>query len=157
MPLILELIRHADALPRDPGGSDRDRLLSSIGRRQARMLAERRQARGQYPQRVWCSPAKRARETLDAFGFDFTSVAVEEATIYEAELDTLLDLVAQIQALADHAVIVGHNPGLQDLVGYLVGPRAPEMLTGTHVSLELPKQPRRPLRGSGRLREYWTP
>lgn len=157
MPLQLELIRHADAMPRAPGGSDQERPLSTIGRRQARTLAERRRERGDYPDRIWCSPAVRTRETLAEFGFDFNSLAIHEPRIYEAELDVLLDIVAEVQALATRAIIVGHNPGLQDLLSYLVGPQVPEMLTGTMVRIELPSQPRRPLRGSGRLREYWTP
>ncbi len=157
MALILELIRHADSMPRDPGGTDLDRPLSSIGRRQARVLAERRRERGDYPDRVWCSPAVRTRETLAEFGFDFTSLAIEEPRIYEADLNTLLDVIAQIQGLAGRAMLIGHNPGLQDLLSYLIGPQVPEMLTGAMARIELPSQPRRPLRGSGRLREYWTP
>lgn len=157
MPLILELVRHADALPTSPQGRDLERSLSPLGQRQVLILAERRRERGAYPDRVWCSPATRTRQTLAALGYDFTSVAIEDARIYEAELDTLLNLIARIQTMAERAMVVGHNPGLQDLMAYLVGPQAPEMLTCAHVRLELPNRPVQPLRGSGRLLEYWAP
>lgn len=157
MALQLDLIRHADAMLKAPGQSDIERGLSPIGQRQVLILGERLRDRGGFPDRVWCSPAMRTRATLAALGYDFTSRAVDEPRLYEAELDTLLDLVAEVRLLAGHGVLVAHNPGLQDLLVYLVGPQAPEMMTCAHVRLSIPDRPARPLRGSGRLLEFWAP
>jgi phosphohistidine phosphatase len=157
MALQLELIRHADARSKDPGGSDLERELSPLGQRKVLILGERLRDRGQFPDRVWCSPAVRTRSTLAALGYDFTSRAVDEPRLYEASLDTLLDLVAEMRQLAGHALLVGHNPGLQDLMAFLLGPQAPAMVTCAHARLSIPDRPARPLRGSGRLLEYWAP
>lgn len=157
MMFLLDLVRHADALPKAPGGGDSDRRLSPIGRRQSLMLGERVRERGSYPEKIWCSPAMRTRETLEALGYDFVSVAEMEPRIYEAGLDTLLDLIAQVRPLAGHAMLVGHNPGLQDLLTYLVGAQAPDVPTAALARVELPERPLRPLRASARLVEFWAP
>ena len=157
MSTLLDLIRHADALPKSPGGTDHDRALSALGQRQALMLAERLRDRGSYPERVWCSTATRTRSTLAALGYDYTSVATFESQLYDAELDTLLDLIAERRPTLGHAMIVSHNPGLQDLLGYLVGPDVPDMITAAHVRIKLPDRPGRPLRGKSRLVEAWAP
>ena len=62
----LILLRHAHAEPSAPGQADLDRPLSSEGLAEAeaagRWLAENRLV----PDCVLCSPARRARETLEA-------------------------------------------------------------------------------------------
>lgn len=157
MALQLDLIRHADARNKDPEGSDIERDLSPLGQRQVLILGERLRDRGGFPDRVWCSPATRTRATLAALGYDFTSRTVDEPRLYEAELETLLDLIAEARLLTGHGVFIGHNPGLQDLMVYLTGPRAPAMMTCAHARLTIPDRPARPLRGSGRLLEFWAP
>lgn len=157
MTLLLDLVRHADALPKAHDGGDAERALSPLGHRQSLMLAERLRERGGYPQQVWCSPATRTRQTLSALPYDFTASARFEPRLYEAELDTLLDIVAELRPLASHALLVAHNPGLQDLATWLVGLEAPEMRTAATVRIQLPARPERPLRGQGKLVDAWKP
>lgn len=157
MPLLLDLIRHADAQPKSPGGSDQERALSTRGQRQVLILAERLREHGGYPDRVWCSPAVRTRATLAPLGYDFTSIATFEPRLYEASLDTLLELLDDIRSDTSRAMIVAHNPGLQDLLNYLVGSDAPDMITAAHARIQVPETPRRPLRGKSRLLEFWAP
>lgn len=157
MPLLLDLIRHADALPKSPAGRDEDRALSPLGQRQVLILGERLRDRGEYPDRTWCSPALRTRETLAALGYDFAAQATFDPRLYEVEFDQLLDFLAEHRALAERALIVGHNPGLHDLATWLVGPDAPPMRPGTHVRIAVPDRPARPLRGRSRLLESFSP
>ncbi len=154
MSLMLDLVRHADAQQRAPGSQDIERSLSTLGERQVLRLSERLLERGQLPTLVLCSPARRAQQTLAALGYDIVTAARTEPRIYEAGLDELLALIAEIQPLATRAMIIGHNPGLQDLLSYLVGPRAPGMATASHARVRLPSTPVRPLRGSGALLEH---
>jgi len=154
MSLMLDLVRHADARERAPGTEDIDRRLSALGERQVLRVAERLHERGQLPTLVLCSPARRAQQTLAALGYDIAAVARTEPRIYEASLDDLLDLIAGIQPLASRAMIIGHNPGLQDLLAYLLGPRAPGVGTASHTRIRLPSVPERPLRGSAVLLEH---
>jgi phosphohistidine phosphatase len=157
MTLQLELIRHADALPKVPGGSDHDRALSPLGERQVLIMGERLRERAGYPDRVWCSTARRTRQTLAGLGYDFTSIATYLDRLYETELEVLLDFIAEVRGLAGRIMIVSHNPGLQDLLTWLVGPDVPEMRTATYVRIQVPDRPARPLRGKGRLLESFSP
>lgn len=154
MSLMLDLVRHADAQQRAAGSQDIDRSLSTLGQRQVLRLSERLLERGQLPSLVLCSPARRAQQTLAGLGYDIVTAARTEPRIYEAGLDDLLTLIAEIQPLANRAMLIGHNPGLQDLLAFLIGPRAPGMGTASHVRVRLPSAPARPLRGSGVLVDH---
>ncbi len=156
MSLLLDLVRHADALPKTPAGSDFDRALSPLGRKQALLLAERLRERG-IPDQVRCSPAQRTRQTLAPLGYDFTAAAEYPEQIYECEWEVLLDLVESLRPLAAHALVVAHNPGLTDLATFLVGADAPPMVTAAHLRILVPTRPARPLRGKSRLLETWSP
>jgi phosphohistidine phosphatase len=78
------------------------------------------------PQVVLCSPAVRARETLDLVQPALKDAAVElEPELYGASEATLLE---RLRALDDHvesAMLIGHNPGLQALALSLAGDGPP--------------------------------
>jgi phosphohistidine phosphatase len=72
---------------------------------------------------VLVSPAARTKQTLaraeEGFGKKFNSV--EDRAIYLAETETLVDLVRGAPANADRLMIIGHNPGMHELVLVLTG------------------------------------
>ena len=115
----LILLRHAHAeLPRT-GQADFDRPLSDEGLAEADAVAAWLRDKSLLPDLVLCSPARRARETLDAV----TQVVGEldkrlEASIYEATAGTLAGLVDSHRQ-ADRLLLVGHNPGLERLLALL--------------------------------------
>lgn len=113
------LLRHAHAEPAQPGQSDRDRALGRTGRDEADAAGAWLKQHGAQPVRVLHSPAARTRETCERVlavlgGGD----ASEDARIYEA---TPADLIRVLDEHADAArvLLVGHNPGLEDLVALL--------------------------------------
>jgi phosphohistidine phosphatase len=61
---------------------------------------------------VLSSPSARTRETLALIGID----AQWEEPLYLAEPDTLLGIVRALPEAAQSALVVGHNPGLHELV-----------------------------------------
>jgi len=113
------LVRHAHADAATPGQDDMARVLSLRGEAEADAAGVWLKQHSAAPERVIYSPAARARETcervLSALGYaDLRS----EARIYEATPATLL------RVLDDHAdaksiLLVGHNPGLENLVALL--------------------------------------
>lgn len=115
----LILLRHAHAEPATPGSADLDRPLSAEGLAEAeaagRWLAEQRL----IPDGILCSPARRARETLEAvlarIGYVDQRI---EPSIYEATPGTLITL-ADGHAQCDRLMLVGHNPGLERLAALL--------------------------------------
>ncbi len=90
------------------------------------------------PELVLSSPAKRARETTqlvcDAVGL--IAVARYDDGIYEASARRLLEIVSQIEDEVNTAMLVGHNPGLEELLGVLAS-EAHRMSTAALACIEL--------------------
>jgi phosphohistidine phosphatase len=115
----LILLRHAHAEPATAGQSDLDRPLSPQGLAEAEAAARWLQDKGLVPDRVLCSPARRARETLEAVlgAVGYVEQRLEER-IYEATPGTLADLADQ-HGEAERLLMVGHNPGFEQLAALM--------------------------------------
>jgi phosphohistidine phosphatase len=75
------------------------------------------------PQLVVCSTAVRAEQTLKRVLPGLGKPAVWfEVTLYAAEVETLLARVRTLPDEVDEAMLVGHNPGLMDLLLLLAAP-----------------------------------
>ena len=74
------------------------------------------------PAQILCSPARRARETAEtvaaSMGFNEDNILFNES-IYMADVSELLDAIATTPPECDRLMVVGHNPGLEDLLFYL--------------------------------------
>jgi phosphohistidine phosphatase len=121
----LLLLRHAKSSWDDPSLPDHDRPLAPRGRKAARRLAAFVAESNLRPALVLCSSATRARETLDliASSLGGPEIIVEER-LYGASAAALLDRVRRVPDETDSVVLVGHNPGLQDLAVLLATPGA---------------------------------
>ena len=119
----LFLMRHAKSSWDEPDVADIDRPLNERGRRTAPFMGRLMAERDLCPEKVLCSPARRARETaelvVNAAGISFETEVVDE--IYEASTGTLARTVAAIDDRHASAMILGHNPGMEGLVAYLTG------------------------------------
>ena len=112
----LYLLRHAKSSWDDPGSNDRDRPLSPRGRRAAERIAEHLRAEGVRLDLVLCSPAVRARQTLARVRRALGDPKVSfDQTLYAADADRLLARLRAVPAGVEALMVVGHNPGLQDL------------------------------------------
>ena len=114
----LILLRHAHADAADAGQPDLDRPLSATGREEARAAGDWLREHGLLPDRVLCSPSARTRETLAALGDIGGAPATLEPAIYEASPGTLAALV-DTQRDAERLLLVGHNPGLEQLAALM--------------------------------------
>jgi phosphohistidine phosphatase len=114
----LTLVRHAKSSWKDPGRADFDRPLSKRGKQDAPRMGERLAARGQRPDLILSSPARRARKTAKEIarkiGLPSERLVLEEK-IYEAEPEALLEVVQSLDDRWENVMLVGHNPGLTDL------------------------------------------
>jgi phosphohistidine phosphatase len=120
----LLLLRHAKSSWEDRELADHDRPLAPRGRRAAKRMARHLRDQDERPELVLCSSATRTRETLEriepALG-DGAEVRIEPR-VYEASADELLDLVRELPAEVDAALLIGHNPGIEDLTASLARP-----------------------------------
>jgi phosphohistidine phosphatase len=121
--LRLHLLRHAKSSWDDQALSDRDRPLAPRGRRAATRIARWAREHHVRPQLVITSSAVRARETLQGVlpGLGEPEVSIEVA-LYAASAETLLQRVRAVPDEVDEAMLVGHNPGLGDLILSLAAP-----------------------------------
>jgi phosphohistidine phosphatase len=116
---VLYLLRHAKSSWDDPSLSDRDRPLAPRGVRAADLMGEHLRSAGIEPSVVLCSPATRARETLSGLGTDWD--AQFEPELYGASEGGLLTLLRRLDVSVDSALVIGHNPALEELTLMLAG------------------------------------
>jgi phosphohistidine phosphatase len=134
----LLLLRHAKSSWKETGARDFDRPLNQRGLKAAPVIGRLIRKRKLRPDLVLSSPAERARQTaqlvLDAAGLE-TELRYDER-IYEASASRLFEIVSQIEDDARTAMLVGHNPGLEELVEALTG-EAPGLSTAALACIEL--------------------
>jgi len=112
----LFLLRHAKAVAQHADG-DRTRGLSDAGRDSARTMAAAAAERHFAPSLVLCSDAVRTRETLDIVlpALKPAPDIVYEEALYLADAKQLLQRLRRIPDDVRSVMLVGHNPGLQEL------------------------------------------
>ena len=123
----LTLLRHAKSGWDDPVQRDFDRPLNPKGRRAAALVGRHLRREGFGFDHVVASPALRVRQTLEevASGYGRTLAPAWDRRVYLASAATLIDLIRELPDAAPTAMLVGHNPGLEDLVLLLVADAAP--------------------------------
>ena len=116
----LILLRHAHAESAGAGEDDAGRPLSATGREEAQAAGKWLREHGIHPDRVLCSPTTRTRQTWEAADAELKSgvAARFEPSIYDATPGTLIEL-ADANRDAPRLLLVGHNPGLEQLVALL--------------------------------------
>jgi len=118
----LTLLRHAKSGWDDPVARDFDRPLNAKGKRAAAMVGRHMRSLGLAFDHAIASPAVRVSETLEQIesGYGRTIAPDLDRRVYLASAATLLDVVHGFPDEAESALLVGHNPGLEDLVLMLV-------------------------------------
>ena len=118
----LILFRHAKS-SWDDDVDDIDRPLAPRGERDAPRMGKRLKARHARPDLIVASHARRAQQTAElvgrALGMGPKRLATDEA-LYLASPDAILGVVAGLDDAHSGVLLVGHNPGLTELVNRLL-------------------------------------
>ena len=155
----LILLRHAHAEPAADGQADLDRPLSPHGLAEAEAAGRWLQEHKLVPDRVLCSPARRTRETLEAV-LERTGYVEQrlEEWIYDAVPGTLAALLDEHKEV-ERLLVVGHNPGLEQLVALMHSGQSgdyrgmpPASVAVLSLPMEAAIEP-----GIARLTEFWWP
>jgi phosphohistidine phosphatase len=119
----LFLLRHAKSSWKDASVKDFDRPLNQRGLKAAPSVGKLLRKRKLQPDLVLSSPAERARQTTELVlaGAGLKVEVRHDERIYEATVARLFEVVAQIEEDANVAMLVGHNPGLEELLEALTG------------------------------------
>ncbi len=157
----LLILRHGKTQSDAPAG-DHARELTERGHRNAAAMGAYIHNLVGTPDAIITSDATRALQTAEivaeAVGFQTPLTVVPR--IYAAELNTLLALVRSILDEVDTAIIVGHNPGFEELAEALAGnhDEGVRLPTAGLALLEFDIERWDAARkGTGRLREVATP
>jgi phosphohistidine phosphatase len=126
----LTIIRHAKAERPEGYAADFDRPLTERGRKDTARMADVLARLDPPIDWLISSPAVRTRQTTELLiaDQDDTKNVQWEPAVYEASADTLLELLNKVPQEIQHVVVVGHNPGMEELVAGLVA-GAPERLS----------------------------
>lgn len=118
----LMLLRHAKSGRDDRVVRDVDRPLNREGHRAAQLVGRYLKRQGLAFDRVVASPAVRVKETLIEVeaGYGTALIPVWDRRVYLATAETLLEIVREQPDAAARVLLVGHSPGLEDLLLLLV-------------------------------------
>lgn len=154
----LQLLRHAKSDWSADDGADLDRPLSERGRRAAHAMGKWLSGNDIIPDIIYTSPARRARQTLALIGEQVAQPRIEVSeALYHADLTGLLRFLGQVPVEFAQVMLVGHNPGLEELLIYLVAGQAEHdargklFPTGAFAHIALPDDWRRLAQNAGRL------
>ena len=122
----LLLLRHAKSSWDDPALADFDRPLAPRGLKAAPRMGRELAKRDWVPDLALVSPALRTRETWRLVSAELPArVPVEFAeALFEATAGDILAEVQHAIASAGCLLVLGHNPGLEELARRLAGPRS---------------------------------
>lgn len=123
---MLYVIRHAKSSWSEPGLDDFDRPLNDRGRADAPEMARRMKEKGIHPDLIISSTALRARKTAHMFaetlGYPAEKIVLKP-DLYETDIDTVFDVVRQIDPDASQVLLFGHNPTFTYFVNDLASAR----------------------------------
>jgi phosphohistidine phosphatase len=156
----LLIMRHAKSSWKDDALPDHERPLNKRGRLDAPRMGRLLRARGLEPQAILSSTAVRARAT---------AAAVAEALAFEGEIsrqpgfyseapDAYFVALRRLPESVETALVIAHNPGLEDLLATLTGEE--ETLSTAaiaHVRLSLASWPDLSPDTEGALVDLWRP
>ena len=139
---------------------DFHRPLKDRGKRAAQRIGAWIAREKTVPDLVVASPAERALVTAQKFCKAMGSSAagiVQDKRIYAAGVDELLEVLADCPRDAARVMLVGHNPGLEELLVWLAGDAVPQpedgklLPTATLARLQMPDDWRALVAGCARL------
>jgi phosphohistidine phosphatase len=160
----LLILRHTKSDHGDPSLADFDRPLSERGREDAHNIGRWVAHLQLAPDYILTSPAKRTLQTIRRAKSHFDPEALLDChhndSLYEASLDSLLLALSEVPNHTHRVLLVGHNPGLEQLLTHL----APEsndlndvklFPTGALAQLILPSDWQALNAGCGKLINLW--
>jgi len=117
----LLLVRHAKAV-HDDSYSDFERPLKHSGMRDTTIMAERIESAGAVPQVLISSPSLRTLATANILSEHLSlHKPTEDKRIYDASQQSLLYVISDFPDNHNFVGLVGHNPGIGQVLYYLTG------------------------------------
>jgi phosphohistidine phosphatase len=156
----LLVLRHAKSSWNEGGLADHDRPLNSRGKADAPRMGRLLRREGLTPELILSSTAERAVTTaeLAAQASGYENEIRTTRNLYHAGPEAYLELLATLPDEYGRVMVVGHNPGMEELLDHLTG-TGEFMPTAAlaHVELPLERWAELDEMTEGKLINLWLP
>lgn len=134
------LLRHAKSDWSDPRKTDFDRPLKKRGLEDAPRMGRALALSGCVPDRILSSPAKRAKQTAElvAEACGYHQAIDWHVSFYEGSSDNLIAALQQLPSEVDRAMLVGHNPIMEDTAAELCRGYTEDTMLDTSYMIQMP-------------------
>lgn len=163
----LYLLRHAKSDWNSSADSDFERPLAKRGKKDAPLMAKWMHKHKVKIDYLISSPAERTRQTVHAVVKELNIPNKDihfDDRVYLASVETLLVILSECPPKAEKVMLVGHNPGLEDLLRHLVEERqlpftesGKLLTTATLAHISLPQDWSRLAQHCGKLVSFTRP
>jgi phosphohistidine phosphatase len=158
----LLILRHAKSSWKHPELSDHDRPLNKRGKRDAPKIGHLLKEKDLVPDLIISSTAVRAEKTakMVAKASKYKGNVTLTDSLYAAGPDAYIDILRNLQDKYNTVLVIGHNPGVEELVNILSGEEDHIMPTCAlaHVRLDIQSwSDIVQMTGKGRLVRLWNP
>jgi phosphohistidine phosphatase len=132
------ILRHAKSDWSNPGLADFDRPLAKRGRKDAPRMGEVLALFDSVPDRIFSSPAKRAKQTAErvAEACGYNKSIKWEDSFYHGSGMSYIAALRRLPDRVERPLLIGHNPAQEEMVAMLLGLGADEW--GAEFSIRLP-------------------
>ncbi len=112
------IMRHAQAQLEQYGKNDRERTITMAGMHEIDAMRQQIHGKLEGVSLIMCSNARRTRQTLDGIKPVLPNSAqiLYDDSLYNASVDCLWHKIQTISPLHKSIMILGHNPGVAQLV-----------------------------------------
>jgi phosphohistidine phosphatase len=131
------LLRHAKSDWGDTYLDDFDRPLARRGLRDAPRIGELLARFDMIPDQIIASPAERAKQTatLVAEACDYSGTISWDASFYGGGSEDLISSLRRLPPSVDSALLVGHNPTMEETAAELLVPAGIEWYDGPAIKI----------------------
>lgn len=121
--MIIHLLRHGIAEPRETGKPDERRALTRLGKQKLAVVLKRIAKAGAEPSVIWTSPLRRAVETAEIAAkiLSYGDELVETETLLPDAKAAATWGELQKAPRDSELVLVGHEPQMSRLAAFLLG------------------------------------
>lgn len=136
----LYIIRHAEAGKKRIGTTDKERALTSLGEKNASLMAKELSKTNLEVDYIICSPAKRTIDTAGIFQENLNippENLISNPLLYNATFFDVIDVLDELRNDIKNIIICGHNPTVTDFINYISNTSISSLPTCGIASLEL--------------------
>ena len=136
----LTIVRHAESALQDVQYLDKNRPLTKNGRNDALLISQRIRDARIKPSKILSSSATRAWETalIIAKTIKYSeNLLTKDDRLYLADIHNLVCIIEEQNEDVNNLMIIGHNPGLIELINLLSIKKNANLSTSGAVSLNI--------------------